>query len=99
MKYKTTRKAIVSNSANLVSAGYISVMRLPPEGDPNFPRGVRLYQITSAGQEELYQAASKKREKTNDRIFQVFLSFLSFGIGLLAEHYVGIIRFLKSLFQ
>lgn len=81
---------------HLVSAGYISEMRLPPEGDPEFPHGIRLYQITSAGQEALYQAASQKRDKKNDRIFQAFLSFFSFCLGLLAEHYVGVFAFFEQ---
>jgi hypothetical protein len=80
----------------LVSAGYISEMRLPPEGDPKYPHGIRLYQITSAGQEALYQAAGQKREKKNDRAFQTFLSLFSFGLGLLAEHYVGVLAFFEQ---
>lgn len=80
----------------LVETGHISEMRLPPEGDPKFPYGIRLYQITSAGQEALYQATGKKREKKNDRAFQAFLSLFSFGLGLLAEHYVGVLGFFED---
>lgn len=80
----------------LVSIGYISETRLPPEGDPEFPYGIRLYQITSAGKEALYQATGKKREKKNDRAFQAFLSLFSFGLGLLAEHYVGVLGFFED---
>lgn len=82
--------------AHLVRLGYISELRLPPEGDPEFPHGVRLYEITSSGQEALYQAARQKRDKKNDRAFQAFLSLFSFGLGLLAEHYVGVLTFFEQ---
>jgi hypothetical protein len=84
---------------HLVETGYISEMRLPPEGDPAFPHGIRLYGITSAGQEALYQASCKKREKKNERIFQALLSLLSFGLGLLAEHFVGVLGWLEMSWQ
>ena len=43
--------------------------------------------------ENLEEKAERKREKKFDRIFQVFLVFLGFVLGLIAEHFTGIAGF------
>lgn len=46
--------------------------------------------------------AERKAEQRTERVFQIFLAFLqallSFAVGLLAEHYLGILNWLLALF-
>lgn len=75
----------------LVSGGWLKKVSLVAPGvEPDCPNGLWAYGRLPAGQEALHQASGKKREKHNDRVFQVVLALVSFLLGLIAEHFVGI---------
>lgn len=72
------------------------------------PRGLCGYLLSAAGRELLLQEqeaaaqaakekAEEKKGKRNDRIFQLFLTLLSFFLGLLAENRLGLIRFVQGI--
>ena len=78
----------------LVSGGYLAENRLPPEDDPDFPYGVRVYSITSLGMETLCQAGEDTRKMVLGSIWKVFKYLLVWGIGVATP---AITSFLKSL--
>ncbi len=75
----------------LVDGGWLRrVCLIPPGVESDYPTGLWAYGRLPAGQEALHQASGKKREKRNERVFQVVLALCSFLLGLIAEHFVGI---------
>lgn len=78
----------------LVASGYLLENRLPPEGDPTFPHGVRVYSITSLGVETLCQAGEQTRKMILSAAWKVFTHLLAWGIGLATP---AITSFLKTL--
>ena len=92
----------------LVSQGWLAEARLPPEGDPDFPYGVRLYKITSAGIEVLNQFREKTKEESEQKAKEkrrALWGELKFWIGLFLGWLLGgftpkeVFRFLFGFFQ
>lgn len=78
----------------LVDNKFLSESWLPSEGEPDYPYGRKIYRITSAGKEAVYNASDRKRYRRNERLFTVFLAFLTFILGLIAEHFTGLVTWL-----
>jgi len=78
----------------LVAEGYLLEHHLPPEGDPDFPYGVRVYSITSLGVETLCQSSEQTRKMVLGLVWKAFTYLLAWGIGVATP---AITSFLKTL--
>lgn len=88
---------------NARDAGYITVSalnicRLTPAGQQRLDH---LTELLASAQHQAYQLAhqdsKQKRAAVSDRVFQLLLTLLSFALGMLAEHFSGILDFFASL--
>lgn len=85
---------------HLVEGGWVRKLSLlPPGRESDYPNGLWAYTTSPAGKESLYKATSEKREKKNEHIFQLILSVLGFSLGLIVEHFAGVVEWLSGLFH
>ena len=58
-----------------------------------------LSQLRADADKEARQHAKEKRAKIHTNMFQVFLTLLSFLLGLIAEYFLEIVHVVLSLFK
>lgn len=101
--FSVSKRHAVSLVDNALHAGYITVSalnvcRLTPSG---LQRLSHLTELLASAQQQAHQLSAQdtkqKRATVSDRVFQLLLTLLSFSLGILAEHFSGVIDFLIGL--
>lgn len=74
-----------------VDNGWISLSRLPPEGDPQYPYGAKIYRITSLGMEILAEETDRLVKKRLSLLWSAFKYLVVWAIGVATPRITALI--------
>lgn len=76
----------------LIDKDFVSVSRLPPEGDPLYPYGAKIYRITSLGLEVLAEESDRLAEKRLSLLWSALKYLIAWAIGVATPRIASLIE-------